>query len=345
MTATTSRPIDVAFSSDVGFIHTTNRSRRTVTKGVRPSEGDTTLAIIDLEPALSGSADDIAMVVSQIRTAAKDIGFFMIKNHGVPQSIIDAALGQMNEFFTQPDGVKLAVNAIQRKEEGKYQGRGYIAPAASKQRNYSEGFFIGNEHPEAHIDYGTNLWPSVAAVPNFRPVMEAYTDHLTKLAIVMQKLFSMALGMPANHFDGVTKTNSAILRLNWYPSQTEDTQAIGIHAHTDYSAFTLLYQDEIPALQILNKEGEFRLVQPQHGCFVVNTADYLERWSNGIFESTAHRVVNFHSSQRRSIAFFWYPDRLSVVEPLPTCVTDDNPAKYDPALTYDLVKARWNVSY
>jgi len=54
------------------------------------------------------------------------------------------------------------------------------------------------------------------------------------------------------------------------------------------------------------------------GSFVINIADALQRWTNGRFRSTPHRVVNpprdaSGSTRRQSIAFFHNPARTAVI--------------------------------
>ena len=44
--------------------------------------------IIDISPFLSGDPDGKASVAQQVAEACETIGFFAIRNHGVPQDII-----------------------------------------------------------------------------------------------------------------------------------------------------------------------------------------------------------------------------------------------------------------
>ena len=53
------------------------------------------------------------------------------------------------------------------------------------------------------------------------------------------------------------------------------------------------------------------------------------RWTNGYFRSTLHRVVNNVGKERYSTAFFYDPNFTARVECLPQCCKDE-PAKFPP---------------
>jgi isopenicillin N synthase-like dioxygenase len=61
---------------------------------------------------------------------------------------------------------------------------------------------------------------------------------------------------------------------------------------------------------------------------VVNIADCLMRQTNDFFVSTVHRVVNKTGKERYSCPFFFGFNKDVKLEPVPTCVSDDNPFKY-----------------
>jgi len=49
---------------------------------------------------------------------------------------------------------------------------------------------------------------------------------------------------------------------------------------------------------------------------VVNVGEVLKVWSDGIFSSTVHRVINRSGKRRFSIPFFMYPSYDAVIQPL-----------------------------
>src|SRR5271155_1463289 len=77
----------------------------------RPSE----IRHNDLSPIYRDLAD-LRALAAQIRHAAENTGFFYIKNHGIPASVIAEAQRQAEAFFHQSDSEKEVVS----KEKPKY---------------------------------------------------------------------------------------------------------------------------------------------------------------------------------------------------------------------------------
>lgn len=79
----------------------------------------------------------------------------------------------------------------------------------------------------------------------------------------------------------------------------------------------------------MSKTGNWIKAEPIEGSFVVNIADSFMRQTNNFFVSTIHRVINKGGKERYSAPFFFGFDRQKLLEPVPTCVSEDNPMKYE----------------
>jgi isopenicillin N synthase-like dioxygenase len=95
----------------------------------------------------------------------------------------------------------------------------------------------------------------------------------------------------------------------------------------------------------VEKSGKFIHIKPTPGAILVNPGYLLMRWTNGRWKNIVHRVsepprsVSNETAQgiddlrdkvpeRYSIAFFSFPDAVTIVEPLANCCTDQSPKKW-----------------
>ena len=86
-------------------------------------------------------------------------------------------------------------------------------------------------------------------------------------------------------------------------------------------------------LEILNKDSKWVPVTSLKDHLVVNVGDMLQRLTNNRFKSTTHRVVNppreMWSEPRYSIPFFLHPRSDTRLDCLQSCITDENPKRYE----------------
>lgn len=171
-----------------------------------------------------------------------------------------------------------------------------------------------------------NLWPKDS--PTFQTKLCAYQTALISLARRLTRIFALALHLPENAFDEYVRRPEAGMRILRYPKQevSRDDQT-GIGSHTDVECFTIVTQDSA-GLEVLNKSGQWLKVQPVKDAFVVNIADCFMRQTNDFFVSTIHRVINETGKERYSAPFFWGWNRETVLTPVSTCVSEDNPNRY-----------------
>jgi len=169
--------------------------------------------------------------------------------------------------------------------------------------------------------------------------MELYLERMSALGFRLVGLLALSLGLDDTFFDEAFTDPTATIRLLHYASVTSqpDAGVFACGAHSDYGMLTLLLTDG-PGLQILAKDtGEWVDVPHVPNAFVVNLGDMLERWTNGLYRSTPHRVLTTASASgeegkndRYSIPFFYEPNFDAVVKCLDVCCSDTNPPKYEP---------------
>ncbi|MGE4239213.1 isopenicillin N synthase family dioxygenase [Ramlibacter sp.] len=297
------------------------------------------IPVVDIAALVGGDESNMARTVDALSRACSEVGFFYVSNHGLPRAALDELVAQTKAFFSLP---------LARKEEvaiaDSPQFRGYLPlnykGTGNKGNNIQEGFLVMPERPTnpRAPTHGPNRWPS--ALPALKPAMTNYFAHANTLANRLLRGFSMALGMGPDGLASRFSEPMTLLKLNHYPAQDkpEHDLDIGVVGHTDSGGFTILWQDDVGGLEVLNKAGEWVVAPPIPDTFVINVGDMMQAWTNGRFASTLHRVVNRYGTDRYSIPFFMNPNYDVVVEPL----LGEAPADFKPFVsgeyTHDIYK-------
>lgn len=295
------------------------------------------IPIIDISPLLEKFNDPmmaedegVLKVARQLDDACKEAGFFYVMGHGIPDSLIKEAREVTRKFFHIPYAEKLKIKmspttgyrGYQRIGENITKGVPDIHEAIDWYTEMEPGKYGTLGGPLE----GSNLWPDTP--PNFKPLMEQYIFLLRELSRKIMRGIALALGAPAEAFEGeIAGDPFCVVRLIGYPGLSDEKNPdikcndIGCGAHTDYGLLTLVNQDEdIHALQVRNRSGEWISAVPIPGTFVCNIGDMLKILTNGIYESTLHRVINNSPEYRVSIAFFYETNFDTRAEPLDFCV-------------------------
>lgn len=323
----------------------------------------TTIPTIDIGPYLEGTPEGREQVAAQIRKAGEEIGFFLIKGHGVDQSLIDQTYETASAFFRLPIEDKLTIRQppgnIPRgytpfKGETLAASLGKAAPGDLKEMidfgpvDVPEGEYYSGA--EAGYYFYPNLYPSKP--DGLKDVMETYYRRMNRLANDLMALFAHALGLPENFFFDKLDKNISALRVICYPEQKEPPEPGQLRsgAHTDYGTLTILMADRAAGgLQALHRDGYWVDVMIEPGTYVVNIGDIMQIWTNDRWVSTLHRVVNppaelADTSRRHSVVFFHQPNYDAVIDTLPSCFDDKNPKKYEPITYKEHWLYKWNAT-
>jgi isopenicillin N synthase-like dioxygenase len=288
-------------------------------------------------------------VAEDIGKACEEVGFFYIRNHGIPESLIAKVYERSAQFHHSPAECRARVHV-----QNSRGNRGWLPstldyldpdpelyrlttadPADDyllKPRLHS-AFDLSLEIAEDDPDYLAggimlvpNQWPDW--LPGFREDVVAYYKAVMSLGNQLFRAFAIALDLPENFFVDKAKKPTSQLRLLHYPpnDMPMDRKHLGIASHSDFECFTILNQRSA-GLQVMNSADEWVEAPPLEGTFIVNIGDLLEGWTNGRFKATQHRVVNT-GRERYSLPLFFAVDYDTVVEPLPQFVTPERPAAY-----------------
>ena len=304
--------------------------------------------IIDLgEGSEEGAAP--AHLAEKIGVACRDIGFFYVVNHGVDRDLMNAAFAQSRRFFALPLADKQAI-AIEKVGGNRgYFGLMGEALDPSRGPDLKESFNIGLDLAPDDRELlagkpfrSLNAWPRLEG---FRETLLAYYGACAALGARIHRAFARDLGLTPDHFADKFDRPMATLRLLRYPAAEKAAdEPIGAGTHTDYGNLTLLATDDVGGLEVRTRDGEWLEAPPLPGAFVVNIGDCLMRWTNDVYVSTPHRVVNRSGRERYSIAFFYDPNPDAEVAVIPSCVEPGEPVRYEPVLAADYLKLRLDAS-
>lgn len=279
------------------------------------------LPLVDVSPYLEDpKSAEAARVIENIRSACVSTGFFELIGHGIPPSLQEAIFRASAKFFRLPQEEKQKLVVFKN-----IGFRGYDAMAAQSYEDdvlpdLKEGFIAGTDISpndprvaQRRFFMGQNVWPPKEKLPHeqFKDVVEEYYSAMTKLCWTVLDMIAGTLPYGPTVFDEFKANDPACpLRLLHYPptvdAKDETKRQLGISAHTDFGAITLLLQDHHEGLQVMNNNtGEWVAVPPRKDAFVVNMGDMMSKITGGEYKSSLHRVINRNAEDRYSVVYFF----------------------------------------
>ncbi|XP_022762406.1 protein DMR6-LIKE OXYGENASE 2-like [Durio zibethinus] len=267
------------------------------------------IPVIDFSLLTSNGLDERFEIIQQLRKVCQDWGFFMVINHGVPESLMKAIIDASKGFFE-----------LTEDEKQEFEAKHVLDPircgtsfnvSADKVlfwRNFLKVFV----HPKFH---------SPSKPPSFSEIALEYSKRVREVARELVK--GISEDRTLNLENGFQ-----ILVANFYPTCPQPELTIGVPLHTDHGLLTLLMQNEVGGLQVLH-EGKWVTVDPIPNSFLVNVGDHIEILSNGKYKSLMHRALVNNKATRISIAVQHGPALDEVVSPASEFVDNEsNPPAY-----------------
>lgn len=277
--------------------------------------------------------------VAELGAAYREWGFAGIRNHGIPQQLIDEAYEAFKAFFALPEETKKKYHVPGGGGARGYTPFGVETAKGSKHFDLKEFWHVGREIPDdsKYRDVmPPNLWPE--EVPEFREKGYALYEALDQLGSQVLRALALHIDLPEDYFADKTDNGNSILRPIHYPPITaDDIPNVRAGAHGDINFITLLVGASAAGLEVQSHDGEWVPFTSDEDTIVVNIGDMLQRLTNHVYPSTIHRVVNPPGEQARqprySVPFFLHPNPDFLIDVLPSCVTADNPSRYPEPIT------------
>ncbi len=223
------------------------------------------IPVIDISALRSGDRAAMEATAAEIGKACEEVGFFYIKNHGVPEALIARTYELSRRFhyspFEQRDSVHMRhspgtrgwVPVSGEDDDGDPELYRLVEPHPehdylTKPRLHA-AFDLSLELPEDDPDFKAgnlmlvpNQWP--AWIPEFREQVMEYYDAVTEVGRQLFDAFALHLDLPEDFFAKLTRKAPSQLRLLHYPPNDlpMDNNNLGIGAHSDFERFTVLHQ-------------------------------------------------------------------------------------------------------
>ncbi|CAL5036700.1 unnamed protein product [Urochloa decumbens] len=285
------------------------------------------------------SANNDVQEAAKLRMALQSWGFFLITNHGVEASLMDAIISASREFFGQPLEHKQEYSNLIEGKQWQLEGYGND-PVKRKDKvlDWSDRVHLKVE-PEDERNIAR--WPGHPET--FRDLLHEYSLSCKKVkdAILrsLAKLLKLDEHSLINQFGDKASTYA---RFNYYPPCARPDLVLGIRPHCDVGVLTLLLMDkDVGGLQVL-RDGTWYSVPPvRDQGLLVNIGASLEIMTNGVFRGPMHRVVTNSEKERISLAMFYAVDPEKDIEPMADLLGENQPARYMKVKGKDFVPGQY----
>ncbi|KAK1371058.1 Flavonol synthase [Heracleum sosnowskyi] len=288
-------------------------------------------------PVVDFSIKDDEKLVAQIYDVSCKWGFFQIVNHEIPNDVISKLKEVGTTFFELPQEEK----EVYAKPPGAKSMEGY-GTKLQKEVNGIKGWVDHLFHilsPPSAVNY--KFWPKNP--PSYRETNEEYTKYLHKVEERLLRCLSKGIGLEENELRAAVGGDDLVylLKINYYPPCPRPDLALGVPAHTDMSAVTILVPNDVQGLQVFH-EGNWIDAQYIPNALVIHIGDQLEILSNGKYKAVLHRTTVNKEKTRLSWPVFMEPPQDMEVGPHPKLVNNENPAKYKTKKYSDYVYCKFN---
>ena len=304
---------------------------------------------LSLAQYTQGSAADRVAFERALFAGLQDYGFIILADHGVAETLLDAAYATAQQFFAMPEAVKQASNGGLRGYTpfGTEHAKDHAVP------DLKEFYSVGREavpERDGELDpehYPPNVWP--AAPATLREVFSSLYSALDGAGQQLLAALEPALQLPAGWFATRCVAGNSVLRVIHYPPVGAGVSpgAVRSAAHEDINLLTLLVAARGGGLQLLDRDGTWLPVETEPRNLIVDSGDMLARLTNGVIPATTHRVVNpggefanIANASRYSMPFFLHPTNATSLAALPSCVTAERPLRHPPTTAGDYLDER-----
>jgi isopenicillin N synthase-like dioxygenase len=294
------------------------------------------IPVIDFADARSSDPSRRSGAMREIAAASRDLGMFLIADHGVPDALIDAHFAVARAFFALDLEEKRAIDVSRSNCFRGYEAFGTQTIDPATPGDLKEGFIMGPDLPPHHPhviarfpNTGANIWPRRPA--GMRAHMERYVDAMNELGREIAAALARSLGLSADYFRAALTEPLIYSQLLYYPALPAEAgeNRFGAGAHVDWGMLTILLQDDVGGLEVRARDGTWYAAPPVPRTFVIILGEMWLRLTNGAYRSATHRVARNTSGRGRySMPTFFDPAYDERIACIPQCAPATGEPRY-----------------
>ncbi|HET9600882.1 MAG TPA: 2-oxoglutarate and iron-dependent oxygenase domain-containing protein [Acidimicrobiales bacterium] len=307
---------------------------------------------VDLLDFEKGDRGERQAVVDGVRRSLQT--GFVYTSHDLPEDLLDQAYDMLADFFSEPTEVKARFVAPGSHGQTGYTGLLVETAASSDVPDWKEMLNWGREAPLGHPlragyphRYGDQVLPE-AAVPGITAVLNRFHDTIADLQRRFLHIIALAVGCHEDFFERMLRHGPHLTRAIHYPAMdlAPGQGHVWAGEHGDINLITALPRASAPGLQVKTDSGWVDAVAPE-GHVIINTGMMLEQLTNGVIPTGIHRVVSApgHVGERYSVVQFCHPTPWTILSPVPSCVSPEQPLRYGAIAAGDrLDEVLWEIN-
>ncbi|CAI9101309.1 OLC1v1038602C1 [Oldenlandia corymbosa var. corymbosa] len=254
-----------------------------------------------------------------VRRALEEYGFFVAIYDQISSKLKQEVFDLASELFELP--LETKVKNTRNMVDG-YIGQLPNAPL-------HESTAISNATTAQAVESFTNLmWPS--GNDRFKNAISSHAKLVGELENFVNKMVFDSYGA-GKHIKQYIESTTFILRLISYKPLQEGLEngEIGANIHTDKGFLSIIHQNQVNALSVETRDGQWIDVDfPPNSC-VIMAGDAYEAWSNGRIRPAKHQVIMKAGDQTRYTAVLtsYKEGTVEIPEEL---VDEEYPLQYKP---------------
>ncbi len=293
---------------------------------------------VDLLAFESGSDQQRKAVVDGTMQSLKS-GFVFTK-HDLSEDLLDTTYGMLEQFFSLAPEVKQTATVPNSNGQAGYTGLLVETAAVSDHPDWKEMLNWGADLPVGHplkkkypARYQGPQLPD-DLVPGMTETFVEFFNRVLDIQRRFLRIIAVGIGCHETFFDTMTTDGTTLTRAIHYPAMdlSPDEEHVWAGEHDDINLITALPRATAKGLQVRLEDETWVDALPPEGSMIMNTGIMLEHITNGLIPGGWHRVVADpdEPGERYSVVQFCHPTPWTILNPVASCVTPQNPQRFAP---------------